>query len=75
MTPLHQAVLENQMEAAKVLVDNGADLGLRGFRDALKGTPLEFAEHEKHKQLIKYLAKVNLDSSRCFERNEALPCL
>ena len=60
MTPLHQAVLENQLEAVKVLVHKGADLGLRGFRDALKGTPLEFAEHEKHKHIIKYLQKVRI---------------
>ena len=37
MTPLHHAALKNQLEAAKMLVKNGADVNERGFQDALKG--------------------------------------
>ena len=59
LTPLHVAALGNELEVAKVLVKHGADCSARGFRDGLRGTPLDMARAEDHREMVRYLEVVS----------------
>ena len=43
---------------AKVLVSHGADSYARGFKDGLRGTPLDMARAEEHEEMVRYLETV-----------------
>ena len=69
MTPLHHAVIHKHANVVKELLEHGADSSLRGFRDALKGTPLDFALQGKNNEIIDIIQKVILKST-CQEMNK-----
>lgn len=52
-TPLIRAVMLDQLDVVKLLVENGADLNARNKYDA---TPLKIAEMNHHKAIAAYLA-------------------
>ena len=52
-TALHHAVWSGSLEAVRVLVDAGADLGARD--EIWLGTPLNWAEHSENDEIATYL--------------------
>ena len=60
LTALHVAALEDELEVAKVLVAHGADCDARGFKDGLRGTPLDMARAEEHEEMVRYLETVRI---------------
>jgi peptide-methionine (S)-S-oxide reductase len=56
-TALHHAVDSGSLDAVKVLVEAGADLGMRDR--IYEGTPLDWAEHLKRPEIGAYLRAVN----------------
>ena len=63
---LHQAVLKNNVEIVRLLLESGADLEIRA-RDEFKGTPLIWAAywglHDMAKLLLEEGADVNIPDS------------
>ena len=57
---LHLAVLKNNQEIAKILLDNGADIDIRA-RDALQGSPLEWAAFFGIKEMGVFLVESGAD--------------
>lgn len=47
--PLHTAILEGQLEAVALLIDNGADLNARNYRGC---TPLHVAVHHGDEEIV-----------------------
>lgn len=56
-TPLHHAVCSGSLEAVKVLVEAGADLGVTD--KVYQGTPLDWAEHAGQEEIAIYLREKN----------------
>ncbi|MGL4898436.1 MAG: ankyrin repeat domain-containing protein, partial [Shewanella sp.] len=54
-TPLHDAVWHGHLEAAKVLVETGARLDLKGYDG---NTPLQLAEQNGYSSLVYYLKAI-----------------
>jgi peptide-methionine (S)-S-oxide reductase len=52
-TALHHAVWSGSLDAVRVLVDAGADLGAKD--EVWKGTPLNWAEHSENEEIKTYL--------------------
>lgn len=52
-TALHHAVSSGSLDAVRVLVEAGADLG--AMDAAYQGTPLDWAEYGKHVEIAEYL--------------------
>ena len=52
-TALHHTVWSGSLEAVRVLVDAGADLGARD--EIWLGTPLNWAEHSENDEIATYL--------------------
>ncbi len=52
-TPLHHAVCSGSLDAVKVLVEAGADVGVRD--KVYQGTPLDWAEHAGQTEIAAYL--------------------
>lgn len=55
--PLKYAVLINNVEMVKLLVDSGADVNWTGNTGNWRDTPLWFAEAAKNKTIVSYLKK------------------
>jgi len=59
-TALHHAVDSGSLDAVKLLVDAGADLGARDH--VYQGTPLDWAEHLQRAEIAAYLAGKERDN-------------
>lgn len=58
-TPLHQAAIGGFLECCKYLVENGADPNLKNMDNK---TPLNYAQLNKHKNIIDYLEPLTLNN-------------
>ena len=56
-TPLHNAAWKGNLEMVQLLVELGADPGLRERN--YNGTPLDWAAHNQQEHVVEYLAKLN----------------
>ena len=57
---LHLAVIKNDREITKVLLDNGADIDLKA-EDTFEGTPLEWAAFYGIRDMVEYLVTAGAD--------------
>ena len=57
---LHLAVLKNEREIARVLLDNGADIDIRA-KDEARGTPLEWAAFFGIRDMVIFLVEAGAD--------------
>merc|ERR1719383_1096773 len=67
MTPLHQAVLDGNFEAVRLLLRNGADINKL---DEDCWTPLHAACAEGHVDIVKYLLDEGADTSAITDEGE-----